>query len=74
MQNNSVPEVPEDRASASKNRLLSTKARIGLRASAIAVCAAIVGLGLPDSASQPLDFWIPMAAFLLAVLVAAWQE
>ncbi len=69
-----VPETSENLPPAHQSKWLSTRARIGFRVTAIAVCASIVGLGLPDSQTQPLDYWIPMAAFLLAVLVAAWQE
>ncbi len=69
-----APESHQDRTVASKNKWLSTKARIGFRVVAITVCGAIIGIGLPDFRDQPLDFWIPMAAFVLAVLTAAWHE
>jgi len=69
-----IPAAREDRRAAPQSKRLSTKARIGFRVTAIAICASIVGLGLPDNQTQPLDYWIPMLALLLAVIVAAWQD
>lgn len=44
-------------------------ARDLFKAVAIAVCAALLGLALPGT--DTLDYWVGMAAFLTALLVAA---
>lgn len=40
-----------------------------LKAAAIAVCAALLGLALPGA--DTLDYWVGMAAFLTALLIVA---
>lgn len=43
--------------------------RASLKVLAIAICSALLGLALPGS--DTLDYWVGMAAFLIALLTAA---
>jgi len=52
------PVDPEDRVS-----------RLAWKVMAIAVCTAVVALGLPGV--DTLDFWVAMATFLTALVVAS---
>ena len=46
----------------------AARARVGLKVLAIAICATVLGLCLPSY--ETLDYWVGMAAFLVALLVA----
>jgi hypothetical protein len=45
------------------------RARVALKVLAIAICATVLGLCLPSY--ETLDYWVGMAAFLVALIVAA---
>jgi hypothetical protein len=47
----------------------AARARVGLKVLAIAICATVLGLCLPSY--ETLDYWVGMAAFLVALIVAA---